>query len=154
MKCVWDIVSVHVSLHGISDCRCCYKVSANEFCQRQLWTWWDGQGGDEKLALCSLDRCCIATPASFCSPCLTCAVRVRKNPGLRSIAGSAARGTVICSSTFALFALVPNRIPMCQAGAWHKVILVLPFPRALFVCGDFLDTSLACSMRIKTRNPV
>lgn len=84
MKCVWDIVPVHVSLHGISDCRCCYKVSANEFCQRQLWTWWNGRRGDEKLALCALGGCCIATPASFRNPCLTCVVRVWRNPGLRS----------------------------------------------------------------------
>lgn len=73
MKCVWGIVSVHVSLHGISDRRCRYKVFANEFCQRQLWTWCDGQRRDENLALCGLGRCCIATPASFRTPCLTCA---------------------------------------------------------------------------------
>lgn len=75
MKCVWDTVSVHVSLHGISDCRCRYKVSANELCQRQLKTWWNGQWGDEKLALCSLGRCCIATPDSFGTLWLTCASR-------------------------------------------------------------------------------
>lgn len=69
MKCVWDIVSVHVSLHGISDCWCCYKVFANEFCQRQLWTWWNSQRRNEKLALCGLGRCCITTPASFCTLC-------------------------------------------------------------------------------------
>lgn len=73
MKCVWDIVSVHVSLHGISDCQCCYKGSANEFCQRQLQTWWNGQRGDEKLALCGLGRCCIATPGSYFNLRLTCA---------------------------------------------------------------------------------
>lgn len=48
-----------------------------------------GLGGmarvDEKLALCGLGRCCIATPAFFYTLCLTCAVCVRKNPGLRSI---------------------------------------------------------------------
>lgn len=72
MKCVWDIVTVHVSLHGISDCRCCYMVSANEFCQRQLQTWWNEQSGDEKLALCGLGRCCTATPASHFNLWLTC----------------------------------------------------------------------------------
>lgn len=111
MKCVWDIVSVHVSLHGISDCRCCYKVSANEFCQRQLWTWWNGQRGDEKLALCGLGRCCTATPASLYTLCLTCAVCVRKNSALRSNRRCCARGRVICSSTFALFIFVPQPDP-------------------------------------------
>lgn len=74
MKFVWDIVSVHVSLHGISDCRCCYKASANEFCQRQLQTWWNGQRGDEKLALCALGRCCTVTPSSISNLGLTSAL--------------------------------------------------------------------------------
>lgn len=108
MKCVWDIVSVHVSVHGISDYQCCYKASANEFCQRQLWTWWNGQRADEKLALCGLGRCCIVTPASFYTLCLTYAVCVQKNPGLRSITGAVLEGRMICSITFALFILVPN----------------------------------------------
>ncbi len=34
VKCVQGFVSVHVSPHGIPDRRCCYKVLANEFCQR------------------------------------------------------------------------------------------------------------------------
>ena len=116
MKCVWDIVSVHVSLHGISDCRCCYTVSANEFCQRQLWTWWNGQRRNEELALCSLGRCGIVTPASFYTPCLTyasCPEKISRPPFHYP---RWTRGRVICSGTFALFIFhVPNLIPMCQA---------------------------------------
>lgn len=107
MKCVWDIVSVHVSLHGISDCRCCYKVFANEFCQRQLWTWWNGQRRDEKLALCGLGRCCIATPASFHTLCLTCAAcpkkqrkKEKKKPRPPFHYQCCTRGRVIRSSRF------------------------------------------------------
>lgn len=84
MKCVWDIVSVHVSIHGISDYQCYYKASANEFCQRQLWTWWNGQSKHEKL-VCVVWVYCTMTHASFYTLCLTRAVCVRKNPGPRSI---------------------------------------------------------------------
>lgn len=144
MKCVWDIVSVHVSLHGISDCRCRYKVSANELCQRQLKTWWNGQWGDEKLALCSLGRCCIATPDSFGTLWLTCASRPKtekkrkkeRNPGLCCIISAILEAMWSASALLSLFKSVPNRIPMYQTryGAWHKVILVLPFPRAVTLC--------------------
>lgn len=116
MKCVWDIVSVHVSLHGISDCRCCYKVSANEFCQRQLWTWWNGRRGDEKLALCGLGRCCIVTPASFCNLCLTCAVRVRKNPGLRSTISAVLEAERFAPAPLAFSYGSPTGFPLHQAG--------------------------------------
>lgn len=34
MNCMPGFVSVHVSPHGIPGSRCCYKVLANEFCQR------------------------------------------------------------------------------------------------------------------------
>jgi hypothetical protein len=34
MKCVWDIVPVHVLLYGTPGRWCHYKVHANEFCQR------------------------------------------------------------------------------------------------------------------------
>lgn len=145
MKCVWDIVSVHVSLHGISDCRCRYKVSANELCQRQLKTWWNDQRGDEKLALCGLGRCCTATPASFGTPELTCASRPwkkRKRERKKEIQASVASPVPYLEAMWSAstlfspsFKRVPNRIPMypTRYGAWYKVILVLPFPRALIL---------------------
>lgn len=154
MKCVWDIVSVHVFLHGISDYQCSYKVSTNEFCQRQLWTWWNGQRGYEKLALCGLGRCCIATPASFYTrtyTCLTCAVRVRKNPGLRSITSAVLEAEWSAPEhlpTQACYQQEPNE----PTGAWHREMIVLPFPRALFLLqtsfpfrvNRLLESPLAC----------
>lgn len=131
MKCVWGIVSVHVSVHGISDYQCYYKASTNEFCQRQLWTWWNGQSKHEKLALCGLgilhrDPCFFLYPV-FDPRCLC-----PKESGPPFHHWCSARGGIICSSTFALFISVPNWIPVCQAQAWSKVILVLLSPRDLF----------------------
>lgn len=131
MKCVWDIVSVHVSIHGISDYQCYYKASANEFCQRQLWTWWNGQSKHEKLALCGLgilhrDPCFFLYPV-FDPHCLCL-----KESGPPFHHWCSARGGIICSSTFALFISVPNWILACQAQAWPKVIFMLLSPRVLF----------------------
>lgn len=48
--------------------------------------------------------------------------------------------------------------PLCQAGAWHKVMLMLPFPRALFLFLDFIRLLRVfagpLSIRIKTCNQI
>lgn len=124
MKCVWRIVSVHVSLHGISDCRCCYKVSANEFCQRQLWTWWNGQSRDEKLALCSLARCC-----TLCLTCASCPKERKKSWPLVPLSVLYWCCSDLLQQIYPPHTSCPQSDPSAP-GRWHRVMLGLKFPRA------------------------
>lgn len=84
-----------------------------------------------KSWLCAVRVDVVLRPLLLSIPCVWPALHVSKKSRPPFHYQCCTQGWATCSSTFALFILhFPNLIAMYQAGAWHKVMLLQPFPRA------------------------